>query len=454
MQRNKENKDVIQKIISELKNAPEMEYKEGAWERFKIQEKSEQKPRTIPFSWISIAASVLIAFGLGVYFLNSPNVLVEEEIASSTHTESKKTVPNETTDEGQELFLDEKQEVKSAAKDAVTSETIAGTTTPALSPVERENTNRLANLTGSSQKIEILTDWEEKKKKQTLPYVSREYTLTEIHLPTVKNNILPEKSRVGDNMMFGMQSYGQSQIQNGKDPLITDKAEFRLSQRFQFGAFVSPVRTESKLNFGGGLLFGFRISPKLTVRSGLAFNQYEVSQMKDPDIDKEVGRVQSSTKISKAGFEKSASASSMDLMSHEILVPNINSVTSKVQSFEIPLEFQYNIGAGFYASGGASYAKVHNQRRYAHYQEVEEISLQGNTQEIKRVNKTVVSAEKNISNHNFGGFVNLSLGKEVELKNSRFSLSVEPYFKLPIGEFKHTDLNYTNGGVRIITNFK
>lgn len=450
MQKNKENKDVLQKIITGLKNAPEMEYKEGAWERFKSLEKKRQKSGRGSLGWIAVAASVLMAFALAFYFLNTPDSLREDGIVTSSHTVPQE-IPQEKAEESvPDRFIEEKEETNLTGQSETLAETLA---TVDSEEGEQKVANNLSDIANNTQRIEILTDWKGRDKTKTLPLVHKNDPLTEIKLAEIEKKVLTKKTASLDNMAFAMESYGQSQVQSGKEPLVTDKAEFSFSQRFQFGAFVSPVRTENKLNFGGGLLFGFAITPHLTVRTGLAFNQYEVSQMKNPDVDKEAGRLQSNN-LSKDGFEKSAVANSADVLNRQIMVPNINSVTSKVQSFEIPLEFQYNIGAGFYASGGASYAKVYNQRRYAHYQEIERISLQGNTQEIKRVNKTVVSAEKNISNQNFGGFVNLSLGKEIGLKNNRFSLSVEPYFKLPIGEFKHTDLNYTNGGVRIITNFR
>lgn len=448
MQKNKENKDILQKIIIGLKNAPEMEYKEGAWERFKALEKKGQKPGRGSLGWIAAAASVLIAFGLAFYFLNTPDSPRGDEIVTSSHTTPQEILEEKAEGAVSDRSIDKEEEENLTGQ----LETIAETLAALDSEAKRKVANNLPDMAGNTQRIEILTDWKGGDKTKTLPLANKNDPLTGIKLAEIEKKVLTKKTVSLDNMTFAMENYGQTQLQSGKEPLVTDKAEFSFSQRFQFGAFVSPVRTENKLNFGGGLLFGFAITPHLTVRTGLAFNQYEVSQMKNPNVDKEAGRLQSS--ISKDGFEKSAAANSGDVLNRQIMVPNINSVTSKVQSFEIPLEFQYNIGAGFYASGGASYAKVYNQRRYAHYQEIERISLQGNTQEIKRVNKTVVSAEKNISNQNFGGFVNLSLGKEIGLKNNRFSLSVEPYFKLPIGEFKHTDLNYTNGGVRIITNFR
>lgn len=448
MQKNKENEDILQKLITGLKNAPEIEYKKGAWERFKVQEKNGQKSNRGSLGWIAAAASVLITFGLAFYFLNTTDSPKVDEIVTSIHSDPQ-DIPQEKAEESlSDLSIDREEEEDSRGQSEKTTETLAELN----SGREQKIINNLPDMAGNTQRIEILTNWKEGDKSKPLSLTYKNVPLAEIKLTEIEKKTLTKKPVSIENMTLAMESYGQTQVQSGKEPLVTDKAEFSFSQRFQFGAFVSPVRTENKLNFGGGLLFGFDISPRLTVRTGLAFSQYEVSQMKNPNVDKEAGRLQNS--ISKDGFEKSAAADGGDMLNRQIMVPNINSVTSKVQSFEIPLEFQYNMGAGFYASGGASYAKVYNQRRYAHYQEIERISLEGNTQEIKRINKTVVSAEKNISNQNFGGFVNLSLGKEIGLKNNRFSLSVEPYFKLPIGEFKHTDLNYTNGGVRIITNFR
>ena len=71
---------------------------------------------------------------------------------------------------------------------------------------------------------------------------------------------------------------------------------------------------------------------------------------------------------------------------------------------------------------------------------------------VQPVTRKVKTDEENVNTNNFGGFVNFSIGKEMRV-NKRLNLSVEPYVKLPVGSFKRADMNYTNGGIRIITNF-
>ncbi|HLS38996.1 MAG TPA: hypothetical protein VK023_12080, partial [Sphingobacterium bovisgrunnientis] len=66
--------------------------------------------------------------------------------------------------------------------------------------------------------------------------------------------------------------------------------------------------------------------------------------------------------------------------------------------------------------------------------------------------KTVKSLQDNVNPKGFSGFANFSLGKKVNM-NRKMSLSVEPFVKVPLGQFRKSDLDYTNSGIRIITTF-
>jgi len=71
---------------------------------------------------------------------------------------------------------------------------------------------------------------------------------------------------------------------------------------------------------------------------------------------------------------------------------------------------------------------------------------------VKPITKSVESMENNVNTNGFSGFVNFSLGKEVKM-NKRVGISVEPYLKIPVGQYRRADMDYTNGGIRIMTSF-
>lgn len=120
-----------------------------------------------------------------------------------------------------------------------------------------------------------------------------------------------------------------------------------------------------------------------------------------------------------------------------------------------------DVAQGFYISSGITYAAILQQNRYAHYIENVNKDLfqdglpenQGEVQQAtQQISRSIKTEDENVRSNQFGGFVNFSLGKKVKL-NKGISLSVEPYMKLPVGSFQRADMNYTNGGIRIITNF-
>lgn len=202
---------------------------------------------------------------------------------------------------------------------------------------------------------------------------------------------------------------------------------------------------------------GYQISNKLSVRTGLAYNKYEVSEMRDP-----VGTPEMEVRTSLNGSQMLTSNGSVQAMlSNSLVLPNVNAITGNVQALEVPLDLKYTFNDGFYASSGITYAAILQQNRYAHYienanQELFQNGLPENQtdlqSEVKQISRSIKTEDENVRSNQFGGFVNFSIGKEMRL-NKGVSMSVEPYFKLPVGSFKRADMNYTNGGIRIITNF-
>lgn len=453
MKQRGEDKDIVKKIVESLKNPPILPYKEGAWERFKEIDSSPAKANSkyIHIKWASIAAAMILSIGLVLYSLQDTTFKRGEEKQKKVSDKEWTSIDQSGTQKENKINAGKLEKEDTAVEydenlpSSTDKEKIADVSK--IMPVEIEGTEHTQrSMSLSSNDL-----------------YPQEFTVNEDALENVfvnKLSLRPPATKVStpvssiSSLTLAMQSYAQAQVQAGKDPIVNGEAEYSFSDKLYIGAYVSPTRTEDKMNFGGGLLLGFNIVPKLTIRTGLGFNQYEVSRLKNPDVSKETGKLSDSHQIAKTGFEKSASLNGSAISNREVMIPNVNSVSAQVQALEIPLEVQYDIGHGFYATTGASYAKAIRQKRYAHYQEIDRLTLQGTSQEIRRVDKTVESSDKNISNHGFGGFVNMSAGKKLSVGKKGISLSVEPYFKIPIGGFRHTDLNYTNGGVRIITNFK
>ena len=449
MERNK-NKDIIDHIVRSLKDKEELPYREGAWEKFQSAQFAPKRTKAAYYYWAaSAAAALLIAF----FAVNNWS---EAPVGDNTLTANNSNPTEQTTvvPQLEDSPLETPNDLPSASSlsSGVTSGLLANQT--AWQQMSSTNTNTNEHAVGELQ----LGD---------LQAAHVAFAPQMMNIPTLKaegvqirnvvnlSNAKPVRSGNSGHVMayqgdqFAMQA-------DGKEPKLGQK-KFSFSERFDLGLFVSPSSTNEQMNFGGGMLLGYNISKNLSVRTGLAYNQYEVGLMKDP-----IGAPETQILASSDVLEQDAKYSMVATQaSRTMVLPNVNAVSGNVQAFEIPLEVKYKTNAGLYASTGMTYAVVLNQNRYTHFIEnanadLFEKGLPTSSKEmndaVQPVTRKVKTDEENVNTGNFGGFVNFSIGKEMRV-NKRLNLSVEPYVKLPVGSFKQADMNYTNGGIRIITNF-
>ncbi|WP_066751284.1 hypothetical protein [Sphingobacterium populi] len=204
-------------------------------------------------------------------------------------------------------------------------------------------------------------------------------------------------------------------------------------------------------------MLSYNVTKQLSVRTGASFQQYEVGTLRDPS---QIASMEVAASPDRP-LQTDVGMAGSSLMARVPLIPNVNAITGMVRTIDIPLEAKYSFYKGLYAGAGISYATVLGQQRFAHY--IENVNanpygagLPSNESEMRAavqpVVRTMESANTNVNSSGFGGFVNMSVGKEMKLKRGP-SVSLEPYVKLPVGSFKRADMNYTNGGLRIITNF-
>lgn len=446
MEKNK--KDIVENIVENLKAKQELPYREGAWENFQRRHGSSSKKSKV-FYWATSAAAALILGVLGVnhWFLNQ--------------SESQQFISNNTPEEIGNSYREPSRE-KSDAQVPLgeTSENIEidnmDESTLAFEQPAQRTGNNINNLIPGELTARHLayTPYSLFSSTESLATRSIESSPT-TGLSTLGGSN-HRASIDGDTHITLAQSSQEQREVDGQQPNLRDR-RFKIMDKFQLGLFVSPNSTNERFNFGGGLLLAYHISNKLSVRTGLAYNKYEVSEMRDP-----VGTPEMEVRTSLNGSQMLTSNGSVQAMlSNSLVLPNVNAITGNVQALEVPLDLKYTFNDGFYASSGMTYAAILQQNRYAHYienanQELFQNGLPENQtdlqSEVKQISRSIKTEDENVRSNQFGGFVNFSIGKEMRL-NKGVSMSVEPYFKLPVGSFKRADMNYTNGGIRIITNF-
>ena len=436
----KNKKDIVEEIVSRLKATPEHPYRAGAWEKFQADHLPPKK--SIAWRYWSSAAAVLLLLGMGYIFqtnqLNTDQAIVHTpqmsgsdlpntEIESVENAEKKNLLEEETTvvaQYGGKLLDDRKSHVDQKINNLI--------------ELQHEETSIALNL----------------KPTIIVPLPQRI-----INVNSIKQQDNNELSKEIVSFPTQLAASALRPEEQGYSEDLPNKKNFNLSNKLDLGAFVSPTSTNQKVKVGGGLMLAYNLNNRLSVRTGISYHEYEVGIVQDPTQP-------SSTEIVAA--DKLTHKQSQNLLlepaaanSNFVAIPNVNAVNGMVQSLDIPLELSYRIAKNFYATSGVSYAPILNQKRHIQY--IENVntntftggvpSNQAALESANRVvTKTTESSEENVSSNGFGGFVNFSLGRKMEV-NKKLSISVEPFVKLPVGNFRVSEMNYTNGGIRIITNF-
>lgn len=444
----KENKELIEEIVNKLKLKQDLPYRAGAWERFNAQY-GNVAPKGASVSYWNkyLAAAALLVFGIAFsyYLLNESSIKTDNSTIISTVNKNEIGQLDIPSSEGVNSapsvpeLLDKpisEQVVKVKEKHVTKRYVLDG-----VDEIQHERRNALNDI--------ALIALEPLYAKDNMAVVEV-YKEKQLEKPIVRAERSDKFTLANANVVNNLQ-----QNNNLNEKLSPKSISF--GDKFDLGLFISPYSSNNNFKIGAGLTFAYNISNKLSIRTGASYNNYEVGIMKNPFEPSSVEEIK--TEVPN-GLESNGKLNS-DMQITTLLLPNISAITGYVKSVDIPLEMKYNIGHSFYAVAGASYSTILTQERNAQY--VENIydntflngfpkDQQSASTAMQTVTRTVKSNEENVKTSGFNGFLNFSIGKKMKV-NNKFGLSIEPYYKVPIGEFRRSDMNYNNGGVRIMTNF-
>ncbi len=439
-------KELIAIIKEQLKAADERPYREGAWEAYKATYETKSVKKILSPYWAAAAALALAGFAAIFLYRNIDTEAVK--IAQKPATERTISDSAPSTDAEQQRDSDELQ------TDALTPALPSFESVQAWSAITTDK----ESSEGHSTTLAAVLAPQAFQLANGLSVIQKE-TLSPKIFDIATPVITAEEETFASSDLGPAFSMAQQanphlaqQQEAGKD--MTPK-RFKIANKFELGAFLSPTTTDQGFDVGGGLMLAYKLSNKLALRTGAAFNQYEV------------GMLASEMGPGLANGVSDYPAEPMNMVSKDVpyraanlLLPNLNAVSGKVQTLDIPLELKYSMGKQFYATGGVSYAVVLSQERFNHFTEFTDAATfssasdsgQPTTPASSPVETSSKSAENNINPNGFGGFMNFSIGRKTKL--TRFmNISVEPYIKIPVGQFRRADMDYTNGGLRVITNF-
>jgi hypothetical protein len=410
--------ELIAHIRRNLK-AHEEPYNLGAWENFD----AKQKTKKTPVFWITrisaVAAVIAICFTLFLVTKTDPKK-VENELAKVNPDQTglednTPVIQNETDVVAQntptELDVDNDNLVAKSTTVVAANNMVVENSQPIDKTVEVvENKTVVEKIT--DQKIAAIV--EDKAKQNTGEFLAQE---------SHKNEPIPDR--------------------------IINK---RAKSKWVLGLMIAPsLGNAEELNMGYGVSMGYNISDKLSLITGVSYN--EMSASKD--------------------FNSNIGASSILYGNNKSLA----GISQKITGVDIPLELKYSFNKSVYASLGVSAFAVIGQSRNNIFIQGVVVTAAGNKgssssgQAASAPNADASSSKGQFANTyiqnqkivesaslgdqndvNYLGFYNFSVGyKRMVLK--RHFVAFEPFVKLPIREVTQDNLRLVGAGLRLKVDF-
>lgn len=437
------NKELIDLIRDRLKTVEELPYKEGAWEAYKAKYEPARKVRRLIPLWVAAAIAAIAGF---IFLFNAK----DRSAGSLKTTEVQHTGGIVTEKAEKETDNTIKIEANGVVSEEETQKKNEDSKSASFYALSREMKQRIVMPHKMNTQPLALA------RPKNPSSLGGRLKAADMMILEIEDNH-PDVSDWEDDLVGGQQVDPHFAYQNEAARNLSPK-RMRLTDRFELGAFVSPSTTDRSFDLGGGVVFAYRFNDKVAIRTGASFNQYEVGMLGSQVKEVRAEKIMEAQPV--ANSDKLISKETTAFRNNNLFIPNLNAVTGKIQTLDIPLEVRYNLTKQFYATGGVSYAAVLSQERFDHYEESVGIptysSASSSEQPVKNsvttVSTTVKSDDENVSTNGFGGFVNFSVGRKVNVGKT-MKVSVEPFVKLPVGQFRRADMDYTNGGIRIITSF-
>lgn len=435
MKERDENKELIQRMAEMLRNHTEP-YKEGAWERFSAAQGIIPRKRVLWPYW-SAAAVLLVTAALFWFYpktdtssiagldtekqLSIPKPSPPEQV-NTPEPSGKASELSDKMEESPRLALDQKHlrtRVSAAAQRAntVIDDTIhtdSGSTVAHLVSVQADPSPRDTSAERNNHE-----ENGENRGATTLP---------EQRLAAV-----------------GHESPGISGVTQGTEKAFAgEAASDDAARKWDLGIAVTPSMTSEKLNLGGGIAVAYRLSDKFSVGSGISVGRLGMGE--NPNYRPSAGDPPQYD-MPPVGFQ--GLAKNREQYKRDV------SLTSNVVALDIPLDLRYEVFNGFYTSVGVSYVAVLSEQRTEHFIG----GLNENTFGSDNLTASTTvgymsekTADQPLRGKGYTGFMNFSIGRKTYLSKHIF-FSIEPYFKLPIGQLAKEQMDFTNGGLRIVTGF-
>ena len=431
--KDKENKELITHIAETLREH-EASYKEGAWERFAA--KNQRHKRVLPIWYLSGAAAILLlSVGIFLYKVGNDVTNMPKEIAyqQTPQSEDEQISPEKKVDD--QLATENDKPIDTDKKIRHNTHQLALNASSAITGEKIEN--KTENILLQSADRNVGTDQLDKSDdvKQSEEKIAG----------ADANGAVKTQQRNGEDALIRMLSESSNTV--GEDIKMANKHSI-MDKRWDIGVVLAPSVTDRRFNMGGGVAIAYHISKKVSIGSGVSV----------VDLGLRQGPPQSNQNALASPAMLNSESPVLSAKSSE--TKELTSVNTNWLALDVPIDIKYHISKQFYASAGVSFFAVLNENRTNNYithtptnrtvQNAEGYSFAQQEFEVKNVSEK--TDETPFEGNSYSGFLNFSVGRKVPL-SKRVGVSVEPFFKLPIGKLSREDMNLRYGGVRIITDF-
>ncbi|MCR9017096.1 hypothetical protein [Aquiflexum gelatinilyticum] len=436
------DKKLVNKIKSSLSEKEEI-FDASEWDKFsKIYFKKEAKPMLFWIKWASgIAATILLGITLNSLFTpiqqttnQTPNLITlkeedkpeEKNTAISEEIHSPIDLPDTDQSKNKDLNEDfgQKNNTSNKAphlskttatkKDALEEDTyLAEKTKSTLLPDQKPagNSNFLNTPKTSSELIG----------KSESEQMTQEEAIVQIEEWKSEKAIALEENEVEKNSF-------------GKEPI-------------KLGVLVAPQtisNSTQSINMGAGLMSEFSISKKLKFDVGLAYARQNISPNSNssPMLASNPNAMENfDMKI--ASFTGNVINSSRELSFGQL---------------EIPLNLKYKVfekkESDLYLISGVSNMVYLNQQDVTTFStaNIATTNFANSQQAVETITQTL-EPDSQESGIDTGRMLNFGVGFEQNLKNGTF-LSIEPFYKIALGNQTFTNQQFSIGGINLRMNFQ
>ncbi len=428
MSDNKESKDKeLIPYIAETLRSYELPYKQGAWEQFTS--KRSRSLWAIMWPYASVAALLLVVTGL--YLFRTPIIPVPEGVTETAETADQSPIYPE-----QHAVIPESVEPVAV--------TVTRPAPAKARPIATALPEARSEIVVAESEIVVAdVPVQEESVIETATAVTEQAPAPDIVI--AENQ--PDR--------FLQMVHREQQV--ARQPTESPSASRHTTgKKWDIGLVLAPAANDQQLQMSGGVSFAYRLTDRLSVGSGVSIAQLGVersSVLGGSPLSQ--GPQVSSSYESTTSWGKNMVRADVPLENKEL-----ESIRTQVVGLDIPLDFRFHINPRFYASAGASFFAVLNEERINNYarhvnhmltveNSLGESSIQP-VAETQHVSET--TTDQPLSNSSYNGFINFSVGHRLPLFR-RIGISLEPFYKLPVGRLAARDVNLSYGGMKVTAGF-